>query len=45
MLWQLLECGGCWKGKEGKGIGAGLPSISMQGGVSGRLQEHMAEGH
>ena len=45
MLRQMLECGGCWKEKEGKGVGAGLPTISTQGGVSGRLEEHMAVGH
>lgn len=33
------------KGRKEKGIGPGLPSISAQGGVSGRLQEHMAVGH
>lgn len=45
MLRQLLECGGCWKGKEEKGIGAGLPTISTQGGVPGKQEEHMAVGH
>lgn len=43
MLRQLLECGGSRKGKEGMGIGQGLPTT--QGGVSSRLEEHMAAGH
>lgn len=38
-VWRLLE-------KEEKtGMGARLPTIPTQGGVSGRLEEHMAVGH